>query len=71
MVVESCHDDGQISSSGMSLDLFPSCAAVQNHYHAGPNLDGGCLGTALHLASNNDNPTIAELLIQYGADVNS
>jgi len=71
VAVESHHADRQIPSGGTSPDLFTSCAVAQNHHRAGPNLDGGCRGTALHLASNNGNPVIAELLIQYGADVNS
>ena len=71
MAVEPHHADRQIPSGGMLPDLFTSCAVAQNHHCAGPNLDGGCRGTALHLTSNNGNPVIAKLLIQYGADVNS
>jgi ankyrin repeat protein len=68
--VECCHNDSQISSCGTPPRLFTSSAAVQNDRHADSNPHGGCPGSALHLASTSGHPTIAELLIRHGADVN-
>ena len=69
--VECGHHNIQVSSSGSSPRLFISCMAVQNDRHADSNSHGGCPGSALHLASTSGHTAIVELLIQYGADVNS
>jgi ankyrin repeat protein len=62
--------------------LAQLCPVVRNHikshppqpfhdHHTDSNLDDQRVCASLRLASTNDHLTVAELLIQYGADVNS